>query len=432
MYNYYKKDYYNQEVFHLVWGKLYDDNFVNNDIKTLRNKDIYKLSPYKELTHEQSKLEDDILEFCKEAFECINNEKSIYVVNGDAGTGKSVLISSIYNTLQDLGVDDDSVLHNKNNYLLVNHEEVLKTYHKLAKVLPNIKKKNILKPTTFINKGIKSDITIIDEAHLLLSSSDTYNSFKQNNHLEEIIKNSKVIILMFDSNQFLKLKSYWDKNSLITLINKYSDKVRVRELKNQLRMQNAINVNEWIDEFVKCNLNNIPLESDYDFKIFSDLKSMHQEIKARNKEHGLSRIISTFDYEHKKDGKTYFVKEMGYKMPWNTVDSHISWAESDTVDEVGSIYTIQGFDLNYVGVIIGPSIYYDTDKRKIDVDISKYKDSGAFTTPKNLKNTKDIENLKKQIILNSLNVLLKRGMKGLYIYASDKNLRDFLLNNSDN
>ncbi len=39
--------------------------------------------------------------------------------------------------------------------------------------------------------------------------------------------------------------------------------------------------------------------------------------------------------------------------------SEQSWAEKDyTIDEIGSTYTVQGFDLNYVGVELGPSVKY--------------------------------------------------------------------------
>jgi len=38
----------------------------------------------------------------------------------------------------------------------------------------------------------------------------------------------------------------------------------------------------------------------------------------------------------------------------------------------------------------------------------------------------EIIELKEKIILNSLNVLMKRPIKGLYIYASDKQLREYL------
>ncbi len=47
--------------------------------------------------------------------------------------------------------------------------------------------------------------------------------------------------------------------------------------------------------------------------------------------------------------------------------------------EVGSIYTVQGFDLNNVGVVIGPSIDYDPETDQLVIDIDKYEDKGAFT-----------------------------------------------------
>ena len=58
----------------------------------------------------------------------------------------------------------------------------------------------------------------VDEAHLLLTKPDRFNNFEENNHLEEIMKYSKIVILVFDDKQVLKMKSYWDKNKLSSLI----------------------------------------------------------------------------------------------------------------------------------------------------------------------------------------------------------------------
>ncbi|CAM5485293.1 Schlafen group 3-like DNA/RNA helicase domain-containing protein OS=Lysinibacillus sphaericus OX=1421 GN=LS41612_04775 PE=4 SV=1 [Lysinibacillus sphaericus] len=66
------------------------------------------------------------------------------------------------------------------------------------------------------------------------------------------------------------------------------------------------------------------------FKVFESLKDMHDEIKDKNKQHGLSRIVSTFDYLHKKDGgATYYVKESNgeYQLPWNTTSTKYTWAD---------------------------------------------------------------------------------------------------------
>lgn len=75
-------------------------------------------------------------------------------------------------------------------------------------------------------------------------------------------------------------------------------------------------------------------------------------------------------------------------MPWNTTNSKSTWAEkAETVEEAGSIYTIQGFDLNYVGVVLGPSVQYDTEKDCILIDTKLYKDIGAYTDGYNIFNS---------------------------------------------
>lgn len=162
-------------------------------------------------------------------------------------------------------------------------------------------------------------------------------------------------------------------------------------------------------------------------KIFEDATTFKAAIDSKNNQYGLSRIVSTFDYLHKKDNKTYIVDEEGINMPWNSTQNNVTWAESpNSIKEVGSIYTVQGFDLNYVGVVLGPSVSYDEDKDELVIDPSKYKDTGAFISRTDLTPEKNQE-IKEEIILNSINVLMKRGIHGLYIYATDPKLRKRLV-----
>ena len=70
--------------------------------------------------------------------------------------------------------------------------------------------------------------------------------------------------------------------------------------------------------------------------------------------------------------------------PWNNqledsapksrkgIDKELAWAEKPyTIDEIGSIFTIQGFDLNYAGVIIGPSATYRNGEIVFDAKASQ-------------------------------------------------------------
>ncbi|MGG1549001.1 DUF2075 domain-containing protein [Bacillus paralicheniformis] len=428
MHNYYQKPFYDENIFQVIWEKLRKEKVVGDSLENLRNKDIYKLSPYKELSPQQLDIKNKILDFCKERIQKEGNH--VIVIEGDAGTGKSVLLSSLFNTIQDLAKSEDPYLRETDNYLLVNHSEMLKTYKSIANSLPNLKKKSLMKPTPFINEktktGATADIVLVDEAHLLLTKEDSYNNFRYQNQLDEIIKRSKITVVIFDPKQVLKIKSYWNDRLLEEIVNQYDAKTV--KLTDQMRMNANPETMKWIDSFVAKKILSLPTEdSAFELKIFEDAAAFKKAIENKNNKDGLSRIVSTFDYLHKKDKKTYIVDEEGINMPWNSTQDKVTWAENpNSIKEVGSIYTVQGFDLNYVGVVLGPSVSYDEDNDELVIDTSKYKDTGAYISRTDLSPEQN-EQIKEQIILNSINVLMKRGIHGLYIYATDPKLRKRLL-----
>ena len=361
--NYYNKPYYDQQLFKEIWQKLYEQKLVNHELHTIENKDIFKLSPFKELSLEQLELKEKVLEFCEKQVQAATSEYgSLLVIEGEAGVGKSVVLSSIFNTIQERAEEASSPLYKTENYLVVNHEEMFKTYKGIAKQVKHLKGKNFAKPTPLVNtlqkEQKKADIIFVDEAHLLLTKSDTYNNFHGNNHLEELLKLAKVVVIIYDQNQVLKLKSLWGA-ATVQQLKKLSAYNEEYQLTNQFRMQANDEVINWINAFKRKQLLPLPHDENYEFEVFETLKAMHDKIKGQNKEYGLSRVVSTFDYLHKKDGGTYYVNESNgeYKMPWNTTSTKYTWAEKpETIHEAGSIYTIQGFDLNYVGVVLGPSV----------------------------------------------------------------------------
>ena len=268
---------------------------------------------------------------------------------------------------------------------------------------------------------------MIDEAHLLLSESDNYNNFRQKNQLQEIIKLSTVVIFVFDSRQVLKLKSYWSENLLQKII---LEKINFASatLKTQMRMQAPAKVLDWIDDLTdKKQLDEIPeengdfltMDSNYDFRIYADAEKMYQALKQKNQQVGESRIVATADYPSTLDGKKHFINEGNFHLPWDQYNySKTTWAQKPkTINEVGSIYTVQGFDLNYVAIIMGPSVKL-ADDGNIQIDITQYEDQEAFKK-RHDQDLKNIDQVKEQIILNSMNVLLKRGIKGCFVYFHD-------------
>lgn len=105
----------------------------------------------------------------------------------------------------------------------------------------------------------------------------------------------------------------------------------------------------------------------------------------------------------------------------------LDWAEQEhSIDEAGSTFTIQGFDLAYAGVILGPSVRYDPDTDRIWFDERER----AWDKMKGYRKLSDGSkvNVTDTISRHELRVLLTRGTRGLYIYACDDNLRDALKN----
>lgn len=91
-----------------------------------------------------------------------------------------------------------------------------------------------------------------------------------------------------------------------------------------------------------------------------------------------------------------------------------SWATRETTrNEIGSYFTIQGSDLNYAGIIIGPSISYDLEHDHVVYRPSLSKDN-------KLGNDKRLQEV---FVKNQFNVLLTRGIHGLYLFAVDANLQ---------
>lgn len=94
--------------------------------------------PNKELTAEQQTVFKQILGFTKDALK--NQQKSIFQLNGDAGTGKSVILTQLFLKLEKLAKENQT-----QNYFLVNHPELLKVYQENAGEFAELRKNRFLR-----------------------------------------------------------------------------------------------------------------------------------------------------------------------------------------------------------------------------------------------------------------------------------------------
>ncbi len=86
---------------------------------------------------------------------------------------------------------------------------------------------------------------------------------------------------------------------------------------------------------------------------------------------------------------------------------------------------MQGYDLNYAGVIIGEDLRYDELTRHVVVDRAAYRDKKGKENLAQLRRPTTDDDLL-ALVQNIYGVLLTRGILGTYIYVCDPGLREYL------
>lgn len=175
-------------------------------------------------------------------------------------------------------------------------------------------------------------------------------------------------------------------------------------------------------------------EDAFDFQIMDTPQKVEDAIRAKVAEGHTGRMTAGFcwPWSRELDGHGSLVKDVdiddyGYSRPWNArpetarlpagVPSSNLWAyEPSGIDQVGCVYTAQGFEFDYVGVIFGKDLVY----RFAQQDWTAQPDSCYDRVVKRSKG-KLLDLLK-----NTYRVLLTRGLKGCYVFFQDKETADYV------
>ncbi len=460
--NYYQREMYLNKL-EDIWKKLQQKKLAKKSYNSIINSDIYKYSPFTSLTNEQ---QDIMCKIINNILDCLEGKTTnkTSIITGLAGTGKTILAINLIYTIVNADFSNIDTFKEGEDIEIEILSEYDKTIHRLRKyILRNEKIKiGFVVPMTSLRKTLKTvfisidrknlrniviapgdvtkddyDVIICDEAHRLAQYKNIANMgyFRKKceelgidentaTQLDWINMNSKYKVLFYDGNQTIK-GSDISKDKMDKLIEENSDKCY--SLTTQLRCKSGELFLDSIDKLFKCSLKNkIESSKDFEIKVFDDPNEMIDKIKELDKKIGLCRNVAGYDWEWKSKDKPieeirkkdlYDFDFKGKKYIWNHTRN--GWIlSSNAVNEIGCVHTVQGYDLNYVGVIIGPDLSYNKEKNKIEVHIDKLKD-------KNVKKGTD-EKTVQEYIINTYKVLLERGIKGCYIYACDESMQEYL------
>lgn len=409
--------------------------YLNKYVKYGKGMDILyeiesgRIKPSKKLVEHVSgmfegKDEYHLLDEQKVAFErtrfVANNtktSKSVVIIKGGPGTGKSVISLNLLNAL--LGDELNTVFVAPNASF---RETLVK---KLAGTLPRTRLKNLfMGSSNFVEANPNEfDVLVVDEAHRL-KRRGAY-MYQGVNQVDDVIKAARTSIFFIDDNQMVRP----DDVGSVAEIKKYADlygaKIHEMELAAQFRCSGAEGYMNWLDDILQLRetANYDGWEGgDFEFRVFDDPNEMRKAIKKKDSEGFSARILAGYAWQwtSQKEGNAdaqvndVLIPEYEFSMPWNSRKVGSTWAIDDSgIDQVGCIHTSQGLEFDYVGIIIGDDLEYNDETSTFYTDYSKYHDKvgkkGLKDDPKELN----------RLVRNIYKVLMSRGMKGCYIYCTN-------------
>jgi DUF2075 family protein len=283
------------------------------------------------------------------------------------------------------------------------------------------------------------DILIVDEAHRIGEKSG--HRFTKKEHrtdmpqMEQLIRCAKTSIFFIDDRQAIRGAEIGSTKLIRETAKRLGKEVEEVELVSQFRCNGSDNYLDWL-EFVLGHTNEkriLRKEDKFDFKIIESPEKLYDIIKEKNSQKGMSaRLVAGYcwPWSTQLNEKGELVKDVkigNFSLPWEThgdikaPEGYVKWYEwaykPDGIKQVGCIYTAQGFEFDYVGVIVGPDLKYDSKKDCLITDIAGTKDPM-------LKKNKD-RNKFDEYVRNIYRVLMSRGMKGCYVYFVDKEVEAY-------
>lgn len=360
------------------------------------------------------------------------NDKNVMIVRGGPGTGKSVLAVNLLVELNNRNMTCFYVTKNaapRSVYANKLRGDYTQTYIN-----------HLFQGSgSFIDEERnKLDCLVVDEAHRLNAKSGMFQN-KGENQIKEIINAAKFSIFFIDENQKVTLKDIGSEDLIRRFAKEQGAGIYTFDLDSQFRCNGSDGYIAWLDRILDIkDTANFDIDGfDYDFRVLDNPNEVRRLIEEKNKINNKSRIVAGYCWNWISEGKNNSnihdiqIPEYNFEMSWNLGNS-TTWAiDSESVNEVGCIHTCQGLEFDYVGVIIGDDLRYEnnhivtdyTKRAKTDTSLNGIKkiakEQGQETANKIADN----------IIKNTYRTLMTRGMKGCYVYCTNKELAEYLKNN---
>jgi len=381
---------------------------------------------------------DDQLVVYDKVFACIKkgfhrNKKTVLIVNGGPGTGKSVIA---------LNLMADLLRDGYNAHYATGSRAFTETLRKVIGTRGAVQFKYFNSYGPAENESV--DVLICDESHRIreYSWSMYIPKAKRTNTLqiEELINASKVLVFFIDDRQVVRPNEVGSNIHIENNAKRLDCEISKYKLDVQFRCAGSESFVNWVNNTLGIERTaNVLWDSndDFDFKIMDSPEALENAIREKAQKGYSSRLTAGFCWPWSKKPKTdgTLVEDViigDYKRPWNArpeatrlpanIPKSNYWAyDPNGLNQIGCIYTAQGFEFDYVGVIFGKDLIYDFDCQEW-VGIKKH----SYDTVVKRSQDKYVD-----LVKNTYRVLISRGLKGCYVYFLDKDTERFFRSRMD-
>lgn len=376
------------------------------------------------LLDEQKIVYDKVWTIVKAGFH--DRQKTVLIVKGGPGTGKSVIA---------LNLMADLLLRGYNAHYATGSKAFTETLWKIIGNRGSVQFKYFNSYVTAEPNDI--DVLICDESHRLRETSNSMYTRRDkrsdSQQIEEILRASKVSVFLIDDKQIVRPNEIGSVDYIEEFANQHRCKIFKYEFDIQFRCNGSEAFINWVNNTlaIERTANVIwDQHEEFDFKIFDSVFELETAIKEKAQQMYTARLSAGFCWKWSKPDKDgHLLNDVvigSFQRPWNArpdadklapgIPKAPIWAyDLNGINQVGCVYTAQGFEFDYIGVIFGKDLAYNFDLQQWEGRLEYSHD----TVVKRAKNSF------LDLVKNTYRVLLTRGMKGCYLYFIDKDTERF-------
>ena len=387
-------------------------------------KQMVQGNPMYILLDDQQIVYDKILSLAKQGFH--DKQKTVIIVKGGPGTGKSLIAINVMATLSGEGY---------NTQYATGSRAFTETLRKRVGSLGGIQFRYFNSYSHSDRDAV--DVLLADESHRIRQTSVSRYTRKEDRtglpQIEELIKAAKSTVFFIDDYQIVRPGEIGSVRYIKENAERMGCKVLEYELQVQFRCNGSDAFVNWINNTLGIQRTaNIIWErkEEFDFQILDSPDAVENAIREQVAHGFTGRVTAGYCWHWSMpdaEGRLNDDVVIGdYRRPWDArpearklakgIPKATLWADDPNgINQVGCVYNAQGFEFDYAGVIMGPDLRYNFDSQaweghpESSHDAVVKRDKGRFT----------------ELTKNTYRVLFSRGMKGCFAYFMDKDTERF-------